>query len=132
MLLAVPVVNVDAHHTQYGVRMPPHVGEGTAFSRVPSPSPHGRSRHAHRGGSDLSEAARGIAAHRSFNAADSASSCSLLSNNGWRLKSGMINIKGRRCNSAGCQHRPGFAMPGEKRGKFCATHREPGMVDVVR
>ncbi|CAN0368361.1 unnamed protein product, partial [Ectocarpus sp. 13 AM-2016] len=44
---------------------------------------------------------------------------------------GMINIKGRRCNSPGCQHRPGFAMPGEKRGKFCASHRQPGMIDVV-
>lgn len=45
---------------------------------------------------------------------------------------GMVNIKGRRCHVTGCQHRPGFAMPGEKKGKFCATHRQPGMVDVVR
>ena len=44
----------------------------------------------------------------------------------------MVNIKGRRCNAPGCQHRPGFAMPTDRRGKFCATHRQPGMIDVVR
>lgn len=44
----------------------------------------------------------------------------------------MVNIKGRRCHEPGCPHRPGFAMPGERRGKFCASHRLPGMVDVVR
>lgn len=44
----------------------------------------------------------------------------------------MVNIKGRRCQEPGCPHRPGFAIPGERRGKFCASHRLSGMVDVVR
>ena len=38
--------------------------------------------------------------------------------------------KRKRCEHAGCTTRPNFNLEGEKRGRFCAEHKSPGMVNV--
>jgi hypothetical protein len=35
----------------------------------------------------------------------------------------------RQCDK--CSKSPSFNVVGERRGRFCATHAEPGMVDTV-
>lgn len=41
----------------------------------------------------------------------------------------MVDVTSHRCEHAGCNTFPCYAMPGS-RASFCVTHRSPGMVDV--
>ena len=42
----------------------------------------------------------------------------------------MINVTNRRCEDISCQKHPHYNIPGEKSGKFCNEHKQPGMVNV--
>ncbi len=42
----------------------------------------------------------------------------------------MIDVRNTLCASPDCDRYPSFNIRGTKRGKFCATHKEPGMMDV--
>jgi hypothetical protein len=43
---------------------------------------------------------------------------------------GMIDIKHKQCEFAGCTKNPAFNLPDEKQAKYCATHKEVGMIDI--
>jgi uncharacterized membrane-anchored protein len=42
----------------------------------------------------------------------------------------MINIKSKTCEIYSCMTRPIYNIIGEKKGRFCAEHKEPNMVDI--
>jgi hypothetical protein len=42
----------------------------------------------------------------------------------------MIDVKNKRCEAGGCMWIPSFNAPGAARGRFCASHRLPGMKNV--
>lgn len=37
-----------------------------------------------------------------------------------------------QCDSSGCMKIPVFNFEGQLRGKFCASHKKAGMVDVIK
>lgn len=43
----------------------------------------------------------------------------------------MVNVTSRHCAFEGCMRQPNFHHPGNARGLFCCTHKEPGMINVV-
>ena len=43
----------------------------------------------------------------------------------------MIDVKNKRCEHVECSLQPAFNVKGETRGRFCATHKEVGMINVV-
>lgn len=36
-----------------------------------------------------------------------------------------------RCDDPGCQRQPTYGNKGDKRPRFCSTHKLPGMYDVI-
>ena len=42
----------------------------------------------------------------------------------------MINVKDKTCEADGCMLRPNFNILGETKGRFCAQHKQPNMIDV--
>ena len=43
----------------------------------------------------------------------------------------MVRVSGTPCDHPGCTKQPVFNLPSLPRGRFCSSHRLPGMVDVV-
>jgi EsV-1-7 cysteine-rich motif len=46
-------------------------------------------------------------------------------------KTGMVDVKNKKCQHSGCRKIPYFNFEGELRGKFCSSHQELGMIDVI-
>jgi hypothetical protein len=42
----------------------------------------------------------------------------------------MVDVKHKVCEDEGCTSQPSFNMPTERRGRFCGSHRLPGMVNI--
>jgi hypothetical protein len=42
----------------------------------------------------------------------------------------MVDVVSPTCERDGCEVHPVYNMQGEKKGRFCSEHKEPGMVDV--
>jgi hypothetical protein len=42
----------------------------------------------------------------------------------------MIDVKSRRCQSAGCTTQPSFNLPNESQGLYCSKHKQDGMIDI--
>ena len=43
----------------------------------------------------------------------------------------MVDIKNPTCEHPGCKTQPNYNFAGEKKGRFCLTHKEPDMMNVV-
>ena len=43
----------------------------------------------------------------------------------------MINVVSKTCEYDGCIKQPCYNISGEKKGRFCANHKELNMVDVI-
>eukprot|EP00392_Amoebophrya_sp_AT5.2_P015815 g16033.t1 len=43
---------------------------------------------------------------------------------------GMMNVKDRLCEHTGCKAVPSFNFEGERKGRFCSTHKLEKMVNV--
>jgi hypothetical protein len=43
----------------------------------------------------------------------------------------MVDVQNASCDAEGCEKRPNFNFSGIKKGRFCSTHKEEGMVNVV-
>lgn len=43
----------------------------------------------------------------------------------------MLDVTSRRCEHGSCVKSPKFNLRGESQGRFCDTHKEAGMINVI-
>jgi hypothetical protein len=54
--------------------------------------------------------------------------CVVVASEGTHKLLGMINVRSKHCEHAGCNTTASFNDDGERGGRFCATHMLQGMV----